>query len=85
MLRREAGRTDLAGHAEYLDIQQDKQRKQDREVRLTIRTVCIFFFIWGLYIVFALGEATGYTVMALGATFCLPFEIKHLRKKSSRR
>ncbi|MDM5181485.1 hypothetical protein PO883_30345 [Massilia sp. DJPM01] len=81
MLRREAGRTDLAGHAEYLDIQQDKQRKQDREVRLTVRTLCLLFFISGLYLVFTLGETTGYAVMILSAAFCLPLEITHRAKK----
>jgi hypothetical protein len=81
MRRREAARQDLDGHAEYLATQEKIQRKKDREVRLTVRTLCLFFFALGVYLVAKLGEPTGYTVMFLSLAFCLPFEIKHLRTK----
>jgi hypothetical protein len=81
MLKLESGRTDLQGHAEYLAIQEEKQKKKDREVRLTIRTICVLGFALGLYLVYLAEAATGYSVMIMSLLFCLPFEIKHLRKK----
>ena len=81
MMRREAVRTDLEGHAEYLAVQQEKQRTQDREVRMTVRALCLVGFALGLFFVIKLGETAGYGIMLFSVVCAIPFEMKHQRKK----
>lgn len=81
MAAREAGRQDLDGHAEYLAMQKEKQRKQDRELMLVLRKLGILGFAGGVYLAMPKGDAGGYFLMIVSLLFCLPFEINRFRDK----
>jgi hypothetical protein len=72
----EAARPADAGHAQYLKMQEEKKRKQDREVIWTIRTVCVLALVFGLWLLIESDMDDGYGVVVMSLMFWLPIELR---------